>query len=218
MKNCLIIFAKEPQEGKVKTRLMKYLSCRGCQDLYKAFLKDTINLAKRLQCKDKILAFEAENKDPIYLNKIASGFKFYRQQGKDLGQKMHNAFEFAKSRKASRIVLIGSDSPTLPVDYIKEAFQKLEKNDLILGPSYDGGYYLIGLKNPCLALFKGIKWGSARVFQDTIKNSKNLKKKVFSLRKWYDVDDFNSLVYLERFLKRQKDKNLAKWTRKFLRI
>jgi hypothetical protein len=237
MKRCLIIFAKEPEKGKVKTRLLPYLSRTFprdevfrksrkvrdlsesyCVNLYKAFLKDTIELAKNIQCEIKILAYDSDNNNSKYLKKIAHPFKFYQQKGKNLGQRMHNAFKFAIDSGASRMVIIGSDSPNLPASFIEDAFRKLQRSDIVLGPSLDCGYYLIGLRKPYLALFKGVRWSTDRVLSDTVKNAQALKRKIVKLDKWYDVDDLKSLVCLKRDLQKEKNKNIAKWTRRFLKI
>lgn len=217
MKRCLIIFAREPQKGRVKTRLKDCLSTRQCLNLYKAFLKDTIDIAKNIKCEDRILAYESIGK-PQYLKKIARPFRLYKQKGRNLGDKMHNAFKFAVNNKATKVVIIGSDSPTLPPGYIEEAFRRLDRNDVVVGPSYDYGYYLIGLKKACFGIFKSIQWSSDRVFAQTAKNARRLNKKIAILDKWYDIDKAETLTYLKQDLKKQKDKSVARWTRKFLKI
>jgi hypothetical protein len=213
----LIIFAKEPAKGKVKTRLKTCLSDEGCVNLYKAFLKDTICLAKTVECENKIIAFDAGPKSPQYLKKTAHSFRFYKQQGKNLGERMHQAFRFAVQHNATQAVIIGTDSPTLPAHFITQAFRKLCRNDLVLGPSFDGGYYLIGLKKPCAGLFKGIKWSQSNVLEKTVKNARTLQKKVAFLEKWYDVDRSKNLIYLMHDLKNKSNKFVAKWTRRFLK-
>ena len=87
---------------------------------------------------------------------------------------------------------------------------------MVLGPSLDGGYYLIGLKFPCAGLFKGIAWSSPAVFKDTIKNAKELKKSVALLDKRYDIDDTRDLFRLKKDLSKIKNRSVAKWTRKFM--
>jgi rSAM/selenodomain-associated transferase 1 len=218
MKRCLIVFAKEPIKGRVKTRLSPYLTESQCTELYKAFLKDIISMAQRIRCEERILAYESYNKDPAYLKKIASDFLLYRQKGKDLGQKMHNAFKFAKDNNASKVVIIGSDFPNLPVSFIEDAFCQLDTKDIVLGPSSDGGFYLIGLKIPHRGLFTRIDWGTNTVLKDTLRNARALKKKIARLEKWYDVDDPGTLIRLIRDLKRGKNSTIAKWTRRFLKI
>lgn len=215
MKNCLIIFAKEPKEGKVKTRLHGYLSQAQCANLYKAFLRDTLELVNKVSCEYKILAYESCGKTPRYLKKIASCCIFYKQEGDGLGERMYNACKFAKKAGASKIVIIGSDSPDLPPPIVKRAFGLLKSADVVLGPSLDGGYYLIGLKSPCAGLFKRIAWSSSTVLQNTIKNAKKLKKRLEFLEKRYDIDNVNALFHLRRDIYQLENKAVAGWTRKF---
>ncbi len=219
MRRCLIIFAREPLMGTVKTRLQGRLSKAGCLKLYKAFLKDTLNIAARLECEERFLAYEAANKAPEHLRRIAPFFKFFKQKGKDLGERMHNAFLCVHaSNKPAQMVIIGSDAPSLPAEFIAEAFLKLGGADLILGPARDGGYYLIGLKRPCASIFKGIKWSSGKVFEQTVKNAARLKKKTAFLKTWYDVDSACDLDYLTGALNNQDNKGVCQWTRKFLKV
>ncbi len=216
MKSCLIVFAKEPQEGRVKTRLRSCLSMTQRLNLYKAFLKDTIDLTKNIKCDLKILAYTSR-KRPDYLKRIGRSFRFYRQKGSNLGQKMYNAFKSVEVYGDYKSVIIGSDSPSLPAIFIKNAFEKLDKNDLVLGPTLDGGYYLIGLKKPCIEIFEGIKWSSSQVLKDTVRNAKKLGKKISILKSWYDIDKPKDVVYLKKDLK-NKNKDTARWTRRFLKI
>lgn len=216
MKNCLIVFAKEPKKDKVKTRLQGYLSKTQCVNLYKAFLRDTLALVNKVSCGYKILAYESCGRTPRYLKRIASRCIFYKQEGDDLGERMHNACKFAKKAGASKMVIIGSDSPTLPAASIKKAFGLLGRADVVLGPSLDGGYYLIGLKSPCAGLFKGITWSSPTVFKDTIRNAQKLRKRVALLDRRYDIDEVNDLFRLKDDLSEIKNKSVALWTRKFM--
>lgn len=216
MKDSLIIFAKEPKKGMVKTRLQDYLSETQCVNLYKAFLRDTLELAEKVVCEHKIIAYDSHGKSPRYLKKIAPRYTFCKQKGDCLGERMHNAFRFAKDTGASKMVIIGSDSPTLPASSINKAFGLLGCADVVLGPSLDGGYYLIGLKSPCIGLFKGIAWSSSMVFKDTIKNAKKIKKLVAPLDKRYDVDDVSALFRLKNDLSKLKNRSVARWTRKFM--
>lgn len=224
MDDCLIIFAKEPKKGKVKTRLQGYLSESRCLKLYKAFLKDTLNIVKKIKCKRKIIAYDSPNNYPRYLKKIAfessllagkhpMDFSFLKQKGGNLGQRMYNAFKYAVQRSVLKIVIIGSDSPDLPVSFIRSAFFALNDNDVVLGPCEDGGYYLIGLKKPCFDLFKGVEWSGNGVLKQTIKKAKRLKLKIALLKKWLDVDTPESLTRLEKRLKLEKNKKIAQWTR-----
>ncbi|MCK5655242.1 MAG: TIGR04282 family arsenosugar biosynthesis glycosyltransferase [Candidatus Aureabacteria bacterium] len=196
MKRILIIFAKEPVRGKVKTRLAPHLSQTKCLALYKELLEATVALARGVKCGKKIIAYDFCGRNPSFLKKIASDFEFYKQNGKDLGARMFDAFETFVTNN-TKAVIIGSDSPDLPRSYISRAFEMLSKNDLVLGPAYDGGYYLIGLKEPCKKIFEGIKWSSGSVFERTLEKAKKLKKKAAVLNSWHDIDTPEDLKYFK---------------------
>ena len=216
MKRCLIVFAKEPEKEKVKTRLHKDCPKDFSFNLYKSFLKDTIDIAGRAGCELRILAFRAATGNPLFLKKAAPSFLFYPQRGKDLGERMHNAFCFAKKLKSRATVIMGSDSPNLPQDIVREAFEKLRTFDAVLGPSSDGGYYLVGLRYPCPQAFKGVEWSSRTVLETTIFKLRKLKKKTALLREWYDVDEVESLKRLWKDLSRKGPGGEARFTKRFL--
>ncbi len=197
MKHCLIIFAREPKKGNVKTRLSRHLSEMECLKLYKRFLKNAVLLARKIKHCRRIIAYDSDNQNPSFLKKIAPDFGFYKQKGENLGEKMFDAFK-AFAITNTKTIIIGSDSPGLPETYINRAFDELNGKDLVLGPAYDGGYYLIGLKKPDWGIFEGIKWGYSSVFDKTLKNAKKLKKKIAVLDFWYDIDRPEDLKYLKR--------------------
>lgn len=214
MKGCLIVFAKEPKKGKVKTRLQEYLTKNLCLNLYKAFLRDTLHITEKVACEYKILAYDSHGGSHKYLKKIAPRYTFYKQKGDSLGERMHNAFKFAKDAGASKIIIIGSDSPTLPASSIRKAFGLLDRADLVLGPSLDGGYYLIGLKSLLPGLFEGVVFSSPTVLKDTLKNAQKLKQSIALLDKEYDIDEIGDLLRLKNDLGKPKHRNTAQWTRK----
>jgi rSAM/selenodomain-associated transferase 1 len=141
VKRILIIFAKEPKKGRVKTRLAAHLSQRGSLALYKELLMNTVELARRIKCTKRIMAYDSNDNDTSFLKKIASDFEFYKQKGENLGSRMFDAFKSILADN-TEAVIIGSDSPNLPKSYIDKAFDELSKHDLVLGPAFDGGYYL----------------------------------------------------------------------------
>lgn len=213
MSRVLIIFAKEPQSGMVKTRLKSCFTDEGLVQLYKAFVKDTLSITRQVSCRKKVLAFSSSSA-PRYLKNISRGFELVRQNGKDLGTRMHNAFVYAQENKSKNTVIMGTDSPTLPAGFVKEAFKKLDEHDLVLGPCFDGGYYLIGMKEPCLDLFKDVRWSSSSVLDKTLCNAKRLGKTTALLAEWYDVDDYPGLSRLINHL--EGNKNIAVHTRRIL--
>jgi len=197
MKNCLIVFAKEPLKGRVKTRLGEHYTEEECVDLYKSFLHFTIELTHKITCDKKILAYDSEG-EPDFLRQIAAGFEFYEQKGAKLGEKMYNAIEYAYRSGASNVIIIGSDSPTLPSDFVDKAFAALDLYDVVIGPCRDGGYYLIGMKEPCPGIFEGIKWSTETVLRDTLLNVKRLDKKYMILEEWYDIDKPEDVAFFEK--------------------
>jgi len=218
MKQALIIFTKEPEIGKVKTRITPFLSESKCLSLYKAFLKDSLSLGKKVTADMKILAYDSGKAKPTYLSRLGKDFNLHKQKGRSLGEKMHDAFLHAKDKKASKIVMIGTDCPTFPKSYIEKAFRMLDKKDVVLGPALDGGYYLMGLKKPCFALFRGIKWSTNSVLKDTIHRARKFHNRIGMLKAVRDIDKPEDLIALKSELKKQKHKKNAKWTRKFLKI
>ena len=199
--NALVVFAKDPSGNRIKTRLKGFFSLAQRRNLYLAFLKDTHDLCKKISGSLKILAFDSKGK-PKQLKKIFSGFIFISQKGADLGKRMHRVFFDNKKNGLRKTVIIGSDSPDLPAALIKSAFKKLSTNDLVLGPSTDGGYYLIGLKEPHKELFEGIPWSTDKVFKSTLERARNKKLKLAILKKWSDVDRPQDLASLKRRLQR----------------
>ena len=212
-KRFIIVFAKEPQRGKVKTRLKNGLSSEKIVRLYKAFLKDTGELINKCKTANKIMAYHFDG-HPRYLKRIAKGYIFHKQNGNCLGQRLHNAFVFAKSQGSTKTVIIGSDAPDLPPEYIETAFQELSCHDVVFGPSRDGGYYLVGLKMPVRNIFQGIKWSTSSVLKDSLRKAKKADKSVYLLKPWQDIDSCEDLENLKNVFKYRKD--IAKHTRKLL--
>ncbi len=212
---CLIIFAKEPIRGRVKTRLAKTLGEESILSLYKAFIKDTLLIAKSVKAEKKILAYESFGGAPEYLNEISEGFSLYEQKGCDLGERMSNAFDYAQKLGSSSTVIIGSDSPTLPAHFIEEAFEKLGKANVVFGPSNDGGYYLIGVAGCCDGLFEDVVWSSEDVLKKTFHNAEYMEKTVSFLKSWYDIDVIDDLKVLKEDIC-AKESNGALFTKKAL--
>ncbi len=119
------------------------------------------------------------------------------QAGADLGARLAAAFDHLLEPPAARAVVIGSDSPDLPVSHLARAFQKLKHRDVVLGPAADGGYYLVGLRAPAPSLFAGIPWGTRTVLADTVDAIARAGLSLSLLPLWYDVDDAGGLELLE---------------------
>jgi rSAM/selenodomain-associated transferase 1 len=216
MNRCLCIFAKEPREGFVKTRLEPHLGTKGCHLLYEAFLRDTLANAARIACEIQLLAYDAGSGAPRFLQRHSGTFRLFPQRGPDLGARMLHAFQIARERGADRTVLIGADLPNLPPSRIDQAFSALADHDIVLGPSEDGGYHLIGLRAPCPPLFSGIPWSSPDVLTATLESARQMKMSARLLAPWFDVDDMDGLAQLKSMLIRDPNTDIAPRTRRFL--
>jgi len=215
MKRCLIVFAREPKKGQVKSRLAKSVSQEKALDLYKAFLKDTLNLAKKVRCDQRILAYASKN-SCNYLKRIGAGFSFHRQKGKSLGDRMIESIDFCNKKIfSSQTVIIGTDSPHLPPSFIKRSFAALKRTDVVLGPCEDGGFYLIGMRKIDPEIFKGVIWSSTSVLKRTLMNAKRIGLKTELLEPLFDIDTQEDLKNLKKFLKNKR--NIAIETQRVLK-
>ena len=196
-KNRLIIFAREPRSGRVKTRLKKVLGPIHTTSLYKAFVKDVLQACRQVSCTQRVIYHTGSRKIP-FLGQFKKHFEYQRQSGNDLGQRMLHAFSESKNKGFEKIVIVGTDTPHISPTIIRKAFHKLSRYNVVLGPSRDGGYYLIGLNDVIPGLFSGIRWGTQGVLLATIQKARRLKKKVCQLQPLDDIDTINSL---RRFLR-----------------
>lgn len=211
----LAVFVKSPVPGKVKTRLLSRLTPEEAARLYEAFIRDTLSRLKDIKEASCYIACDPSAADPFFppLGR-AYGFSLMDQGAGDLGARMERVLERLRSYGHRRVVLIGSDSPTLPPAFLKRAFEALEKRPLVLGPSPDGGYYLIGLSQRLPALFRSMPWSTPQVLPLTLQRIADLKLSCELLPECRDVDDGGDLQALIAQLGREPD--LAPHTRRFL--
>ncbi|MBL1140450.1 MAG: glycosyltransferase [Proteobacteria bacterium] len=190
----LIIFAKSPVIGQVKTRLIPDIGQYQATAIYKELLTTTLATAVESKISDIQLWVHGDIQHQYFLNlKNRERFKFYKQTGKNLGQRMLNAITCVLD-KYPYVVLIGSDCPELLSSDIHKAMTLLDKGkDLVLGPAKDGGYYLIGLRKHTPELFIGINWGAADVLDETVLRANELELDTGFLSKRNDVDLFCDL-------------------------
>lgn len=201
--NLLMIFTRNPELGKVKTRLAKSLGDESALTIYKMLLDKTKEVTQNLSC-DKAVFYSVKVRDnDIWDNKI---YHKYSQEGKDLGERMHNAFKEAFKKGYKKVAIIGSDLFDLKASCIDVAFQQLGTNDVVVGPANDGGYYLLACKNEVPEIFKDKNWGSDTVLTDTLSDLKN--HKVFQLEVLNDIDYAEDLEPYEIFKPFIKLKNL----------
>lgn len=199
----LLIFAKYPQAGRVKTRLVPPLTHADAASLYRAFLLDTLELL-RSELDSVAIHLLVDRQEDIVpmrelIEEIQGGDEIILgvQRGEGLGERLTNAFIDAFSLGEGRVCALGSDHPTLPVECLRQAFDDLALYDVVLGPVEDGGYYLLGLNRPVDPLFSDMPWSKPTLFASTVARAGELGLSVGMLRQWYDVDDALTLERLE---------------------
>jgi rSAM/selenodomain-associated transferase 1 len=191
---CVLVFAKLPEAGKVKARLSKDLDENTACSLYKVFVLDLLDTLKKGNYTVRICFYPpgAEEKVADWLGK---DLLYIPQTGKDLGERMKDAIIHTFSQEYSEVLLIGGDIPDLPGRIIEEAFEGLKNNEAVVGPAFDGGYYLMGFKKDTFLpeIFRGIHWGTDMVFAKTMEIFKKSDYRVHVLTKWRDVDRLDDL-------------------------
>ena len=202
------IFAKHPQPGRVKTRLAATIGDEPACRLYRAFVETL--LARFAGVADRrVLVFSPPERRAEFEPLAGQSWQLAEQSAGDLGQRMRRHFEDAFDDGASRVVLLGSDSPTLPVEYVERAFDLLKEVPVVLGPSDDGGYYLIGAAGRVPLIFDDIAWSSEGVWEQTIRRLRALGRDFRELPSWYDVDDEDDLRRLRKELSEESSRRGA---------
>jgi rSAM/selenodomain-associated transferase 1 len=187
---CLAFLVRHPEPGKVKTRLAKKYGDAFAAELYGYFVEDLLEMLEPGNYHMKIFFTPAERNLEIR-QRFGSRFSYLPQEGEDIGERMKNAFLCCFARGFTSTVLIGSDSPDLTMSVIEEAFMAIENGkDAVVGPAYDGGYYLIGFHAGMLdpAVFKDIPWGKSCVFEQTMKRLRDRGHRIHLAPTWHDID------------------------------
>lgn len=207
----IVMFSKAPEPGKVKTRLTSHMSDLDAASFHEAFVVDTLDTIVSLENAETYIACHPD-KEHRFFGEIEEHFniKTFSQEGGDLGERMENAFRYLRKIGHKEILIIGSDSPTLPAEIVDEAFEKLKKYELVIGPSHDGGYYLIGISGRIPDLFSGIDWGTDKVFEETIKKAKESKLDFSILPLWYDIDTIKELRFMQIHLDNMNEGNCVR--------
>jgi hypothetical protein len=187
-KKALIIFTRNPELGKCKTRLAQAIGDEAALKIYKHLLQHTAKITEKVIA-DKVVFYS----EHIYKNDFWDDNIFIKklQQGTDLGVKMKNAFTDLFQSGYEKIIIVGSDILDLTSAHISEAFLKLDTHDVVLGPALDGGYYLLGMKqlHPCI--FENKAWGTDTVLENTLTDIQQLN--VFLLEELNDIDTFEDI-------------------------
>lgn len=198
-KNVLGLFAKRPDAGLVKTRLAAETSPAFAASVAEAFLDD---VARRLAtlAYSRIICCDPEEANAYFVKRYGSDFEVIDQGLGDLGQRLARFFQRQLSDPSTRAVVVGADSPSLPFNYIEEAFSRLDVADVVMGPSVDGGYYLLGCRQFIPSLFEEMPWSTASVAGKTLRRVVDGPWKLAMLPMWYDVDTLADWQFLELHL------------------
>jgi rSAM/selenodomain-associated transferase 1 len=196
------VMAKVPRPGAVKTRLVPRLGHEGACDVYRAFIGD---LDERLGILGLPVLWYHWPDDPAFAALVPGATAVVVQHGDHLGERMAAAFADAFARGFSPIVMIGADVPHVPLAWLADAVTRLQsETQVVLGPVADGGYYLVGLPGPAPALFRGIPWGSATVYEETMRRVEAQGMTAVTLPPWFDIDDADDLVMLAETIGRDR--------------
>ena len=214
----MILMAKQPIPGKTKTRLIPPLSEGEAADLYRAFLRDKIDQMKQVENVVHAIGFAPTSARP-YFEALAAGFELFEQKGLDLSARLISVFDQAFEAGYTQVMAIDGDTPTLPPEYLRRGLAELAKAevDMVLGPSQDGGYYAIGLKQRRPALFE-VEMSTPQVAEDTLAKAEALNLMVHQLDPWRDIDRPADLAALRQSLRQGIQRNgfKAPATRRFL--
>jgi hypothetical protein len=199
MELLLGLFAKQPRPGRVKTRLAADTSEEFAAQVAEAFLGDLLDRLAVLDAR-RVLAFAPPEAGPYFDELVRGRFVLEPQADGDLGARMAAFFRRHLAGGTQRVVLVGTDSPTLPRDFIEQAFRELQQAEVVLGPAADGGYYLLGCRGRLPPVFEGIDWGTSRVLLQTAARLAATDLRLALLPPWYDVDTLDDWLALRGHL------------------
>ena len=215
IKTCFFIMAKYPAVGMVKTRLGESIDPEKVAHLYLCFLKDTVEKVNRLGV-PFFIYYTPDDKKEYFERLFGNNPSYLPQMGDDLGERLYNGFKKIFRQGYDSAIALASDTPDLPEAILDESLKKLTEYNSVIGPSFDGGYYLIGLRNDSARknLFRGIAWSTETVFNETMKKIKQEKISCHALAPWGDVDQ---IADLERLLSSEDPVFHRSYTWRFLK-
>jgi rSAM/selenodomain-associated transferase 1 len=193
------LFGKWPRAGDVKTRLAADSSAEWAADVASAFLHDLVDRLAGIDA-SRVLVFAPCTAESSFADLARGRYALHPQADGDLGRRLAAFFTDQFRAGAERVVVLGGDSPTVPLTFVEQAFRELQRADVVLGPATDGGYYLIGCARDLPPVFEGITWGSSCVLRDTIRRLAGSACRLALLPPWYDVDTLDDWRMLEGHL------------------
>ena len=195
-----MIFTRNPEPGKCKTRLAATIGNQAALEIYKFLVRHTATLSKSLQGVDRYVYFSAHLGDGSLWDPTC--FEHRLQEGADLGERMENAIKETFAAGYTRVVLIGSDLYDLTTEDLEQAFRQLDRHQVVLGPASDGGYYLMGLRHLQPGLFENKHWGTQTVLEDTLADLRKTDTCLLPVRNDVDrYEDIQGNPVFEPFLK-----------------
>ncbi len=200
MSGALLVFSRYPRLGEVKTRLSPILGPAACLALHQALLLDTLERVASLEVASHLFLADCtprEIQEFARAHSLPEALHLHIQEGRDLGERMWNAYQEV-SPSWDRVVIVGNDSPSMPLYRIEEALMQLEHFPVVIGPVEDGGYYLLALAEPRRELFHDIRWGTSVVLEQTLSRLGSGECRL--LAPCYDVDTESDLDRLEQDL------------------
>ncbi|HKX27036.1 MAG TPA: TIGR04282 family arsenosugar biosynthesis glycosyltransferase [Blastocatellia bacterium] len=211
--------ATAPREGEVKTQLLGTLSPAEATELYINFLRDTFVLMEEVWSEREelslILCYTPEGEEEAFECVEREGSMMLAQRGEDLGQRLQHCLADLFELGFDSVVVIGTDSPTLPIDHLMEAFDSLQnEDDLVLGPAADDSYYLVGMRRLHRTILEDLPWGAGGVLAATREQAARAALNLILLPVRYRIETPEELERLRQELSR--DRRMAKFTRKFL--
>ncbi|HEX2227952.1 MAG TPA: TIGR04282 family arsenosugar biosynthesis glycosyltransferase [Candidatus Binatia bacterium] len=197
--NALVVMTKAPRPGESKTRLVPPLTYEEAAALAEALLIDQLNHLTKLAGADVFVAFTPQNAAAFFRALVPARFCCFPQEGDDLGERMRQAFHYLLTRGFKRVLLIGSDLPPLPLETLHAAYASLSAGrNIVLGPTTDGGYYLIGMSRLFVDVFTGIHWSRPDVLARTLEKISRAKLSYELLPVCQDIDTPEDLAHLYR--------------------
>uniref|UniRef100_A0A831UBG8 Glycosyltransferase n=1 Tax=Geobacter metallireducens TaxID=28232 RepID=A0A831UBG8_GEOME len=196
MSKALIVFAKRPSPGRVKTRLTPPLTPEEAAELYRCMLLDILAKTGQMTAVDRLLFYEQGEGAPEFFAETVGTVGSYPQEGEGLGERLAAAFERTFSLGYNAAAVIGTDSPHLPAAFIEQALELLDDPgvDAVFGPTEDGGYYLLAMKRLRRELFEGIPWSTPEVLKDSLARAAAAGMATALLPLWHDVDTAADLL------------------------
>jgi rSAM/selenodomain-associated transferase 1 len=195
-KKLLVVMAKEPVAGKVKTRLSPALAPEEAAALYQCMLSDRLREMGGLEGIDLALAFTPSSARDAFIPLARPCLTLFAQRGGDLGERLHNIFVDAFAEGYAAVSIIDSDSPDLPGSTVRGSFSLLLAHgaEVVFGPCSDGGYYLVGMRQPHPELFDDIPWSTPKVLEASLEKAREMGLKTELLCRWNDLDTFEDLL------------------------